>query len=243
MSQRLYKEWFVNFKFPGHETAKFVDSPLGMIPEGWRVEKIKNLCDSINYGFTASAIKESDSGKPRFLRITDIVPEVINWENVPFCEISLRDTYKYQLKEGDIVIARTGATTGFAKRLNKWHPKAVFASYLVRITPKRSIGKHLLGIAVESLEYKEFVKKNLGGSAQPQANAQVLTSMDAIVPTPEIIEKFDVLIESLIDQKELLQLKNTNLRKTRDMLLPKLISGELDVEELDIDTGEAFVES
>lgn len=236
MAQAIYREWFVEFRFPGHEKVKFVDSPLGKIPEGWRCDKLKNVCDSINYGFTTSARKEVVG--PKFLRITDIVPNVIDWENVPYCELPPDDFDKYALNEGDIVIARTGATTGYAKRLNKRHPEAIFASYLVRIRPNVVLGKHYIGVVVESDKYKEFIKRNLSGAAQPQANAQVLTSLDVLVPSQEVIQSFDSQVESLVDQKEIVQIKNRNLHKTRDLLLPKLISGQLDVEYLDIDVGE-----
>ncbi|RPI74981.1 MAG: restriction endonuclease subunit S, partial [Desulfobacteraceae bacterium] len=77
MAQNLYREWFVKFRFPGHQHARFVDSLLGRIPEGWRWAKLKDVCDSISYGFTASANKEVVG--PKFLRITDIVPNTIEW--------------------------------------------------------------------------------------------------------------------------------------------------------------------
>ncbi|MEZ6141064.1 MAG: restriction endonuclease subunit S [Zavarzinella sp.] len=237
MAQAIYREWFVNFRFPGHEKVKLINSPLGKIPEGWKWAKLKDVCDSVNYGYTASANKEVEVG-PRFLRITDIVPTSIDWENVPYCEVDEDDAAKYALGEGNIVIARTGATTGYAKRLHKRHPKSVFASYLVRIVPSEAMGKHYIGLIVESDDYKAFIKRNLGGAAQPQANAQVLTSLDVLVPSPDAIATFDRQIEPMADQKEILQEKNRNLRKTRDLLLPKLIGGQLDVEELDIDAGE-----
>lgn len=236
MAQAIYNEWFVKFRFPGHENVKMVDSELGMIPEGWRWAKLKDACDSVNYGYTASASKEPVG--PKFLRITDIVPSIIEWENVPHCEIDSKDVDKYTLSEGDIVIARTGATTGYAKRLNKRHPMSVFASYLVRIRPSAVLGKYYVGIIVESEEYKVFIKQNLGGAAQPQANAQVLTSIDILIPTSDVIHAFDEVLQPMVDEKELLQIKNINLRTTRDLLLPRLISGEIDVSELDINAGE-----
>ena len=67
---------------------------------------------------------------PRFLRITDIVGSHIDWRTVPGCEIDTKRFEKFRLSDGDIVVARTGATVGYAKRI-RGHPKAVFASYLV----------------------------------------------------------------------------------------------------------------
>ena len=55
MAQAIYREWFVEFRFPGHKKVKLVDSPLGKIPEGWRWSKLKDICDLVNYGYTTSA--------------------------------------------------------------------------------------------------------------------------------------------------------------------------------------------
>jgi type I restriction enzyme S subunit len=82
---------------------------------------------------------------------------------------------------------------------------------------------------MQSIEYKQFINTNIGGAAQPQANAGILTSMTIIVPPHHICDRFDYLVEPMIDQAELLAVANQNLRTTRDLLLPKLISGELDV--------------
>jgi type I restriction enzyme S subunit len=228
MARALYREWFVHFRFPGHEKIKRVDSPLGKIPHGWQMKSIADICESVNYGYTASAAREEVG--PKFLRITDIVPALIDWENVPFCKIPEDNAPKYLLKHGDIVVARTGATTGYAKRLNKLHPNTVFASYLVRARAKVGVSNRMLGILMESDEYKQFIKTNLGGSAQPQANAVVLTSMNLAVPPSSIGEKFDRLVEPMIDEAELLAVKIQNLRRTRDLLLPRLLSGQIDLD-------------
>jgi type I restriction enzyme S subunit len=235
MAQAIYREWFVNFRFPGHENVKLVDSALGQIPERWEACTIKDVCESTSYGFTASASQEEVG--PKFLRITDIVPSTISWESVPFCKMEEAKVAKYTVEEGDVVVARTGATTGYAKRLNKRHPLTVYASYLVRLRPIQRLGKLFLGIIVESDDYKLFIKANLSGAAQPQANAQVLSSFSLPVPDETLIRKFDERVEPMLDQKEILEQKNRNLRTTRDLLLPKLISGQLDVEDLDIDVG------
>jgi type I restriction enzyme S subunit len=229
MARALYREWFVHFRFPGHEKIKLVNSPLGKIPQGWEVKSIANICESVSYGYTASA--EHEEVGPKFLRITDIVPAVIDWECVPFCKIPEDNVPKYLLKHGDIVVARTGATTGYAKRLNKLHPNTIFASYLVRARAKDGVSNRMLGILMESDEYKQFIKTNLGGSAQPQANAVVLTSMNLPMPPPFIGDKFDRLVEPMIDEAELLAVKIQNLRRTRDLLLPRLLSGQINLAE------------
>lgn len=225
MAQALYREWFVHFRFPGHEKTKLVDSSPGKIPQGWDLKTIAGVCESVTYGYTASASREEIG--PKFLRITDIVPATIDWAAVPFCEIAEHRVSHYLVRPGDIVVARTGATTGYAKRMNKQHPTTVFASYLVRVRARPSVSDRMLGILMESDEYKQFIKTNIGGAAQPNANAVVLTSMPIVVPPSKIGEAFDRLVEPMIDEAELLSTKNQNLRRTRDLLLPKLVAGEI----------------
>src|SRR3989338_2339388 len=141
---------------------------------------LRDVCESIEYGFTASSTKECVG--PRFLRITDIASENLDWDGVPFCEIEPKKLAKHRLKTGDIVIARTGATTGWAKFI-KDPPDAVFASYLVRIQPKKSVDSRFVGFVVESQAYKDFIQQHMGGAAQPNANAQVLTSFELPLPS------------------------------------------------------------
>jgi type I restriction enzyme S subunit len=107
----------------------------------------------------------------------------------------------------------------------------------VRIRIQSGYSSHLFGLAVESDHYKQFIKTNLSGSAQPQANAQVLTSLPIVRPPESLQTVFTEIVEPMLDQKEVLELKNANLRRTRDLLLPRLISGALDASKLDIETA------
>jgi type I restriction enzyme S subunit len=232
MAQALYREWFVHFRFPGHEDVNMVESELGPVPEGWEVVKLRDTCEYVNYGYTAQA--RSEQIGPKFLRITDIVPPLIDWETVPHCEIDEGRIGKYLLEEGDIVIARTGATVGYAKRIGKRHPKSVFASYLVRLRVKREFSNLMIGLLVESDEFKRFVDAHRSGAAQPQANAQVLTSFILLLPPKGLQGQFDEKVKGMFEQKEILRQKNSTLRRTRDLLLPRLISGEVDVAGLEI---------
>ena len=171
-----------------------------MLTEKWNRVILREICDLVNYGYTASAKPEPIG--PKFLRITDIVPNRIDWTSVPHCKIDDEKFGKYQLKENDIVIARTGATTGYAKRIRVDH-QAVFASYLVRIRINPNYDSRYVGFVVESDEYKRFIQLNLGGAAQPNANAQVLTSFPISLPPlttqrkiAAILSAYDDLIEN-----------------------------------------------
>lgn len=162
---------------------------------------LASVCESVRYGYTASA-SEQEVG-PRFLRITDIVPDSIDWGSVPFCEIEDSDKERFALAVGDIVVARTGATVGYAKLIRD-PVEAVFASYLVRFRVNaKQADPGFVGRLVESFVYKDFVKSRVGGAAQPNANAQVLGSFQFQLPSrleqeriADILSAYDDLIEN-----------------------------------------------
>lgn len=222
-AQLLYKEWFVQLRFPGHEHTRIHDG----VPEGWQRRPLSALCKSIDYGHTASAQNE-DVG-PKFLRITDIVPPTIDWASVPHCEIPDGRKSKFLLVPGDIVIARTGATVGYAKRLHQRHPETVFASYLVRLRLNTDVDDILVGVFVESDQYKDFVKSQVGGAAQPNANARVLSAAPFLVPPVSLQRVFREQVEPMIEQSEVLAIQNQRLREARDLLLPRLINGTITI--------------
>jgi type I restriction enzyme S subunit len=222
-ARQLYREWFIRLRFPGHEQTRITNG----VPEGWKRKALGELCQSIDYGYTASAVQ--DEIGPKFLRITDIVPDFIDWFSVPYCLIDEDRLDKFRLLEGDIVIARTGATVGYAKRLHKRHPEAVFASYLVRLRLKSDMDSLIVGTFVESSDYKSYVQSRVGGAAQPNANAKILSAAEVLVPLPKVQRLFHECVEPLMDQREILQLQNQRLRAARDLLLPRLMNGEIAV--------------
>jgi type I restriction enzyme, S subunit len=219
-AQQLYKEWFVRMRFPDYKKTTFVKG----VPEGWEVKKLAELVTT-QYGYTASARTENVGLK--FLRITDIADIRIDWANVPYCVIPEKERKKYLLQNGDIVVARTGATVGFAKRINKFNEPTVFASYLVRLKPNDLIFNYYLGIIVESEGYKEYIQTVASGSAQPQANAGLMTGYYLFKPSEFLVKKFNLIVEPMFDQREILEQQNTQLRHLRDRLLPRLLSGKL----------------
>lgn len=146
---------------------------------------LAELCSAVDYGYTASASDDSDVG-PKFLRITDIVPDSIAWSNVPHCVIEDDKCQRYLLDEGDIVVARTGATVGYAKQIWARPEGATFASYLVRFRPDpERVDPYYLGQIVQSAAYKRWVKSVAGGAAQPNASARLLGSFDVPLLPPE----------------------------------------------------------
>jgi len=146
---------------------------------------LAELCTSVDYGYTASASDDPAVG-PKFLRITDIVPDLIDWSTVPHCEIEDGKRDKFLLDASDIVIARTGATVGYAKQIWATPEGATFASYLVRFRPDPSrVDPNYLGQVVQSTSFKKWVKSVAGGAAQPNASAKLLGTFEVPLPSPD----------------------------------------------------------
>jgi type I restriction enzyme S subunit len=139
----------------------------------WVERTLADACRSIDYGLTASAA-DKEAG-PKFLRITDIVSGHIDWTTVPGVIVDSLTTEKYRLHDGDIVLARTGASTGASVYI-KGPPLAVFASYLVRLQAKPEFDPRFLAYYLRSDGFWAFIRGVLGDkSAQPNASASTMT--------------------------------------------------------------------
>ena len=231
MAQNLYREWFVKFRFPGHEGAGFVDSPLGPVPAGWEVVPLGKLV-STQYGYTESA-QEKPVG-PKYLRGMDINKTTyIDWSTVPYCPIPADQISRYELAKGDIVIIRM-ADPGKVG-IVEMDVEAVFASYLVRLTPTSNrLRPYYLFYFLVDERYQGYITGASTGTTRKSASAGVLTGIDIVVPNETVLGIFESQVRTLRRLLNNLLERNTILRRTRDLLLPRLISGELDVSELDI---------
>ena len=151
---------------------------------GWQTKTLGEV-SAISYGYTESATSEPVG--PQFLRITDIQDDWVEWATVPYCKIAPADLPKYRLASGDIVFARTGATTGKSFLVND-PPEAVCASYLIRL---RLLDKSLLpkfvSLFFQTTGYWKAIKEGSSGSAQGGFNATKLGSL--ILPIPPISEQ------------------------------------------------------
>ena len=146
----------------------------------WVNCSLADACSSINYGLTASA--SSLTNGPKFLRITDIVSGHLDWDTVPHVEVDIDTTDKYRLHHGDIVIARTGASTGVSAYV-KEPPEAVFASYLIRLKTRPEFDARFMAYYLKSVGFVDFIRGVLGDkSAQPNASASTMTAAPIRVP-------------------------------------------------------------
>lgn len=174
----------------------------------------------MQYGYTETATAEPVG--PKFLRITDIAQNYIDWTNVPYCPISKENYSKYVLSEGDVVVARTGATVGYSKMMGKKIPDSVFASFLVRIRPLDNEYKYYLGLTITSAEFLKFVQTNAGGSAQPQANPPLLGEYELSIPDKHTLVAFNNTVIPFLAAIECNEAEISKLNEIRDTMVAML---------------------
>ena len=176
----------------------------------------------MQYGYTETATTEPVG--PKFLRITDIAQNYIDWNGVPYCPISEGNHEKYVLSESDVVVARTGATVGYAKMVGRNIPDSVFASFLVRIRPIDDEYRYYFGLAITSSEFLDFVQTNAGGSAQPQANPPLLGEFELSIPNKQSLPEFNTKISSFLGVIESNETEISKLHEVKDTMVKMLSS-------------------
>lgn len=182
--------------------------------------RFKDIIRSTQYGYTADETSKTE-GTYKYLRITDIVPYFVNFETVPFCSISSNKVEQYLVHEGDILIARTGATTGYNYVVPKGVKNTVYASYLIRFNvDETKVLPLYMKYVLKSSYYYGFVNNHIGGSAQPGMNARVFGRFNIPNNTlpiqrriASILSVYDNLIENNNRRIRLLEQMAENLYK------------------------------
>ena len=252
MAQAIYKEWFVNFRFPGHEKVKMVKAKLGMIPEGWGV---KNIGEVLSYhiggGWGKEELDNRHTVSAYVIRGTDIPNARYGAiENVPFRVHTESNLNSRLLVHGDIVFEASGGSkdqpVGRAllmqeKLYSQFKDKVICASFCKLLRPNKDlILSELLYLhLLEIYENRQIMKYQVQSTGITNFKFEhFLENETVIVPRRKIQDKFAEIVLPMLKHVQILGCKNANLRKTRDLLLPKLISGEIDVESANVAEGE-----
>lgn len=197
------------------------------LPKGWVWTRLGVLSAS-QYGYTAKALQNADS--PKFLRITDIQDGNINWGTVPNCNIDGKSLDVYKLTPGDIVIARTGATTGKSCFLLNLPQDTVFASFLIRLRIKRQICKYFIYLFLQSDLYWKQITELSAGIAQPGVNSSKLKGIKFPLPPlteqQRIVDKIESLFAKLDEAGDRLQKVLDGYEARRAAILHEAFSGK-----------------
>jgi len=207
MARRLYREWFVYFRFPGHESCRLVESPLGEIPEGWEAQNLFTLT-KVNYGKNLPTKKLSDDeAYPVYgaAKIIGYYSEYTREQRTIICgsrgsvgEMQITRPYCY--------------VTNNSFMFDPTHPDNFF--WLFNTLIERGL------------------RDVVGGAAQPQITLEGISSVELTTPPLPLRSHFQRAVSAMFEQGWALDAQIQNLRRTRDMLLPRLLSGQIDVEAL-----------
>lgn len=229
--QAIYREWFVNFRFPGHKGVRMVESELGPVPEGWEVKTLDNIMD---FQGGAQPPKnewkyEPQNGFVRIIQIRDYDSD----QYVSFVKDS-EDLRKCSVH--DLMIARYGASVG---RIC-FGLAGAYNVALVKVLPSKEYYREYLRAFLKDDFFQKMLIGMSGRTAQAGFNKTNLKSISLVVPNDDnLLKKYDYLSKLMLENILLLKEKNQNLNYTRDLLLTKLISGEFDVSSLNIKIAEA----
>jgi len=230
MARNLYREWFVKFRFPGYEDVKFVDSELGKIPEGWEGVTIEKLYDAGSGGTPSRKVSEYYGGNNNWIKTKELKDGFIFKSEEKITDIGIQKSSAKLYPKNTVVIAMYGATIGKLGILSR---EMATNQACCAFIPKFEIYSYPYLYITFLNRRKEII--GLGqGAAQQNISQILLKNMFILKPLRDVMEKFNEIVHPIFENLKNLQKKNQNLRETRDLLLPKLISGEIDVSDLEI---------
>ena len=246
MAQNLYREWFVNFRFPGHENTRFVDSPLGKIPEGCEVSMLGDHLSTLESGKRPKGgIQGNCKGIPSVGAENVRKIGRHNYQSEKYIPKSFYEEMKKgKVKHGDVALYKDGAYIGRSTyfRDNFPHPKFCVNEHVFILRSNgNKLTQNILYLWLQESSTIAYIRSTNANAAQPGINQKGVRGLKIIIASKEIANDFDELVEPLLALIISLAKKNNILRQTRDLLLPKLISGEVDVSELDIKVPEEAV--
>lgn len=234
MARAIYREWFVHLRFPGHEKVRMVDSELGQIPEGWEVHHLGEIAEQVR----RNVKPEQYPLDIPYVGLEHIPREsiaLLEWDNLEDVQSS-----KLSFGKGEIL---------FGKIRPYFHKVAVApvaglcSSDAIVISPKAAEHFAIVLCTVSSKNFVDHATQTSQGTKMPRANWSVLVEYPVAVPPQPLLQEFNQLVEDIVAQIHNMIFRNHNLRRTRDLLLPKLVSGEIDVEKVNIDSDELVDES
>src|SRR3989338_2509213 len=220
MAQAIFKEWFVKFRFHQYEKIKFVDSPLGKIPKGWKIKALDEVADFLN-GIALQNFrpKDTESNLP-VIKIREMNNDIDS-----NTERASRDIdEKYKVNAGDILFSWSGSL-----ELMRWSATTgALNQHLFKVTSQNYPTWFVFYWVKHHLPYFKLIASSKATS-MGHIQRHHLSEATAVVPSPDILDQADKLIFPMFEQALKLRIENQELAAMRDLLLPRLMSGEIEI--------------
>jgi len=233
MARALYREWFVQFRFPGHENHPRVASPLGETPEGWEAATFSQAANFENGDRGKNYPNGSDfvgDGIP-FINAGHLVDGSVNLFDMNYIdETKFGQLRSGKIRNGDILFCLRGSL-GRTARTAILSVGAI-ASSLVIIRPTKRTNETFLFYTLTDEIGKQMVAELNNGAAQPNVSVGSIQNYPLLLPPKNLLLDLERSIDPIWRQMELLRSRLSNFRKQRDLLLPRLLSGQIEVDKL-----------
>jgi len=225
MAEELYKEWFVRLRFPNYQNTKTEDG----IPQGWSFNEISNYVTLTDNRGKTPPIENEITDYP-LIEVNALGHRVVNYGVIKkfVSQHTVETWFRGSPKKYDTLISTVGSIAELSMFVIE---KGNIAQNIVALHGEK-ISQFYLYQTLK-LKKQNILMLNIGGT-QPSIKVPHLLSIKILIPNEELQIEFDKIINSLVDEIEFLEQKNQTLKETRDLLLPRLLSGKLDIEKLDI---------
>jgi type I restriction enzyme S subunit len=221
MARLLYREWFVHFRFPGHEQVAMVDSELGPIPEGWEMRRLGDVCNIVMGQSPRSEFyNEKGEGLPFHQGVKDF-GNLFPTTRV-YCTVTNRIA-----EEGDILFS-VRAPVG---RMNITDRRLVIGRGLSAIRSKTDGQTFVFQQLKDKFREEDMIG---GGTIFKAVTKADMHGIEILMPPACVVAEFERIAEPMFAEIRVLTTKNANLRRARDLLLPRFISGEVDVSDMNL---------
>ncbi len=234
IAQAIFKEWFVNFNFPG-ATGEMVDSELGMIPKGWRAGRLGEVCELIKgVSYSSTELQPSNNA----LVTLKSINRKGGFNSNGFKEYTGRYKSSQCLDEGDLIFAQTDITQNAevigspAIVENPFEYEKLIASLdIVKCIPSNEMpSSQMLFYFLQRQVFKDYCLSQTNGSTVLHLRSSEVPNYQMIIPSTDILRRFDTMITSLRQKILINNRQNHILSKLSNYLLPKLMTGEVSIE-------------
>lgn len=228
LARSLYREWFVHFRFPGHEDVELVDSELGPIPEGWEVRRLGDIA-TVN----DQSVKATDIPDPfQYLDISSVgvgridTPSVIAAAEAP-------GRARRRVSDGDVVWATVRPNRRAHGLIHDPPSNLVASTGLAVLSPTTVPASFLFELAADR-SFSDYLVSQASGSAYPAVRPTDFKKARIGVPPRALLDRFDQVVDRVLRSVSCLELTNRQIAATRDLLLPRLVTGRLDISDIDL---------
>lgn len=233
IAQAIFKEWFVDFRFPG-ATGEMQDSELGQIPKGWEVKALWDIA-IIKHGFAFKGVYFAEEETDKILITPGNFKIGGGFNYSKFKYYSGPYPSEFLLNHGDLIVTMTdlskqGDTLGFPAIVPQISGKQILHNQRIgKVEFKNNLMKLYLYLTMRQNNYRNYVLGGATGTTVKHTSPGRICDYKIVIPTAKVVRKFQSVIQSLIDHIEFAFLQNQVLERTREDLLPKLMSGEIEV--------------